>query len=80
MTKKKTRRSQVKQRRKLTPLPTSFDCPECSAEGTVKIKIVQKKKGCAYCTVCEAKYVMNVDRLSAGVDVYTKWLDEKSKQ
>ncbi|KRH93083.1 putative Zn ribbon-containing protein [Pseudoloma neurophilia] len=77
MGRKKSRRTQIKGRAK-PRAPTSFDCPECHAEGTVRVTISRKKTATAFCTICDAKYLTSANRLTASIDVYTKWVDEKN--
>lgn len=79
MARKKSRRSQVKARGKLRA-PTSFDCPECNSEGTVKVTIHKKKKASAFCNICDAQYQTSANKLTASIDVYTKWVDYKNSQ
>lgn len=77
MGRKKTRRSQIRTKIK-TKIPSSFDCPECNIEGAVRISIVKKKRANAICSVCSASYSTDADKLTARVDVYAKWIDEKN--
>lgn len=77
MGRKKTRRSQIKSRGKLRA-PTSYDCPECNSEGTVKVTITKKRKASAFCNICDAQFHTGANKLTASIDVYTKWIDEKN--
>lgn len=79
MGRKKTRRSQIKT--KIKPkIQTFFDCPECNSEGTVKVAISRKSKAIASCKICDAKYQTGANKLTASIDVYTKWIDEKNSK
>jgi len=64
-------------KKKMSPVPTTFDCPFCNHEKTVECKM-DKEKWIGYirCSVCDASYQMMTNYLSEPVDVYSEWLDK----
>ncbi|TBT99158.1 Elf1-like transcription elongation factor [Hamiltosporidium tvaerminnensis] len=76
MGRKKTRRSQIKTKKRSDRMENRFNCPECNNESVVKCKIEKSSRlGYAYCTLCEASYKCSVNNLSHPVDVYSSWID-----
>lgn len=62
--------------RKNEPLPTVFACLFCNHEKSVTVKI-DKRAGVGHlsCKVCNQQFQCAVNYLSAGVDVYSDWVD-----
>ncbi|KAM0672655.1 hypothetical protein CWI42_100300 [Ordospora colligata] len=79
MGRKKVRRK-VNMPRKQTKLERQFNCPMCSHENVVQCVIKKMQmKGIARCSVCEASFMCDIDKLTTGIDVYSAWVDSCSK-
>ncbi|KAL8953354.1 MAG: hypothetical protein Q9222_000781 [Ikaeria aurantiellina] len=72
--KKSSRKPQAK--KKKDPLPSTFPCLFCNHEHSVTVKI-DKKAGIGElsCKVCGQHFQTGINYLSAGVDVYSDWID-----
>ncbi|KAL9125943.1 MAG: hypothetical protein Q9217_004921 [Psora testacea] len=62
--------------KKKEPLPTTFPCLFCNHEKSVSVKM-DKKAGIGElsCKVCGQQFQSGINYLSAGVDVYSDWID-----
>lgn len=62
--------------KKKEPLPTNFPCLFCNHEKSVSVKL-DKKAGIGElsCKVCGQQFQTGINYLSAGVDVYSDWID-----
>lgn len=77
---KKSRRNQVKPKKRKGQLESRFNCPECNNENVVQCKVERRNnKGTAFCTVCEASFGCRADNLTQPIDVYSTWIDELNK-
>ncbi|KAL8723428.1 MAG: hypothetical protein Q9225_000259 [Loekoesia sp. 1 TL-2023] len=72
--KKSSRKPQAK--KKKDPLPSTFPCLFCNHENSVSVKM-DKKAGIGelLCKVCGQQFQTGINYLSAGVDVYSDWID-----
>ncbi|MCJ1421354.1 hypothetical protein MMC32_007717 [Xylographa parallela] len=62
--------------KKQEPLPVSFPCLFCNHEASVTVKMDKKAgTGELSCKVCGQKFQTGINYLSAGVDVYSDWVD-----
>ncbi|CAI7671823.1 unnamed protein product [Penicillium pancosmium] len=58
------------------PLATTFACLFCNHENSVVVKLDKKLGlGDLSCKVCGQKFQTGINYLSAGVDVYSDWVD-----
>ncbi|KAL9102934.1 MAG: hypothetical protein Q9163_001960 [Psora crenata] len=62
--------------KKKEPLPTNFPCLFCNHERSVSVKM-DKKAGIGElsCKICGQQFQTGINYLSAGVDVYSDWID-----
>ncbi|MCJ1309987.1 hypothetical protein MMC25_003648 [Agyrium rufum] len=62
--------------KKQEPLPTTFPCLFCNHEQSVSVKL-HKKAGIGelLCKICGQSFQSGINYLSAGVDVYSDWID-----
>ncbi|KAL9636106.1 MAG: hypothetical protein Q9164_003032 [Protoblastenia rupestris] len=62
--------------KKKEPLPTNFPCLFCNHEKSISVKM-DKKAGIGElsCKVCGQQFQTGINYLSAGVDVYSDWID-----
>lgn len=76
MGKRKKAAKKPQTKKKNEPLPTTFPCLFCNHEKSVVVKL-DKKAGVGQlaCKVCDQKFQCAVNYLSAGVDVYSEWVD-----
>lgn len=80
MGKRKSRRNQIKPKKKRGQLESRFNCPECNNENVVQCRVVRKSgKGMAFCTVCDATFGCPADDLTQPIDVYSNWIDDINK-
>jgi transcription elongation factor Elf1 len=71
--KSKSAKPKVKPKRKLE---TTFNCPQCSHQKSVEIKLNRKGMvGILGCRVCGVDFQMRINSLNEAIDVYTEWLD-----
>ncbi|KAL8928021.1 MAG: hypothetical protein Q9208_002096 [Pyrenodesmia sp. 3 TL-2023] len=58
------------------PLPSAFACLFCNHDNSVSVKL-DKKAGIGelVCKVCGQQFQTGINYLSAGVDVYSDWID-----
>lgn len=76
MGRKKVKRK-LKTPKKQLKLEKSFNCPICNHENVVQCTVKKAlMKGFASCSVCEASFVCDADKLTTGIDVYSAWVDE----
>ncbi|KAJ5661624.1 hypothetical protein N7523_003090 [Penicillium sp. IBT 18751x] len=76
MGKRKKSSRQPQGPRKREPLATTFSCLFCNHENSVVVKLDKKLGlGDLSCKVCGQKFQTGINYLSAGVDVYSDWVD-----
>jgi len=62
--------------KKKEPLPTVFPCLFCNHEKSVSVKLDKKAGiGDLACKICGQQFQTGINYLSAGVDVYSDWID-----
>ena len=76
MGRRKSRKKPSNTKRQFT-ISTAFQCPYCSHEKSVTVKVDQKVHT-AYlkCNKCEEQYQTPCNYLTEPIDVYSEWRDE----
>ncbi|KAI4208085.1 MAG: hypothetical protein LQ346_000249 [Caloplaca aetnensis] len=73
---KRKKSSKPTPKKKKDPLPSAFACLFCNHDNSVSVKL-DKKAGIGelVCKVCGQQFQTGINYLSAGVDVYSDWID-----
>ncbi|KAL8653522.1 MAG: hypothetical protein Q9210_002044 [Variospora velana] len=73
---KRKKSSKPPPKKKKDPLPSTFACLFCNHDNSVSVKM-DKKAGIGelLCKVCGQQFQTGINYLSAGVDVYSDWVD-----
>ncbi|KAL8909647.1 MAG: hypothetical protein Q9207_000145, partial [Kuettlingeria erythrocarpa] len=73
---KRKKSSKPAPKKKKDPLPSAFACLFCNHDNSVSVKL-DKKAGIGelVCKVCGQQFQTGINYLSAGVDVYSDWID-----
>ena len=73
-----SKKSSTKVAPKVKPkLDKAFNCPYCSHQKSVEVKIDRKGAiGSLACRVCNVDYQVRIQALDQAVDVYADWIDQ----
>jgi transcription elongation factor Elf1 len=76
MGRRKARRMQPKNKRAREE--RRFNCLVCNQEQVVKCSVDHSaNRGTAHCSLCDATYHCETNRLSQPIDVYSSWVDSE---
>jgi transcription elongation factor Elf1 len=81
MGRRKVQRNKVRRPRRTAVMEKRYNCPVCSHENVVQCTVKKTMmKGFACCSVCDASFVCDANKLTAGIDVYSAWVDSCHKE
>jgi transcription elongation factor Elf1 len=76
MGRRKVQRNKIRRPKRAAALEKRFNCPMCNHENVVQCTIKRAMmKGFASCSVCDANFVCDANKLTTSIDVYSAWVD-----
>ncbi|ADM12210.1 Elf1-like putative transcription elongation factor [Encephalitozoon intestinalis ATCC 50506] len=79
MSRKRVKRK-INAPKRQSKLEKRFNCPVCNHENVVQCTVKRPlMKGFANCSVCDASFTCEANKLTTGIDVYSAWVDECCK-